>query len=296
MLKARYRCGAKTVLILVMLLTVSACSGTRFFYNRLDTLIDWYVDDYVTLNAQQSADFQVRIDQLLDWHRREELPSYTQLLTDFERSLEPSLTAGAVATLFDELSQAADRLEARILDLMIDFGATLSLEQRQEFMLALQDEQNEQRERLLSRSDEAYQDNTQEQLADNLSKFLGRLTVQQKEVLMIHTRDYQRFDGVWIEDRASWTSELAGVITNNGADWPSEVYAVLAGREAARSPDYVAVYAHNSALSQTIFTEVINLRTPKQDRRLRRKIDDYRDDFIALVAQAEPFSPTAINP
>lgn len=113
---------------------------------------------------------------------------------------------------------------------------------------------------------------------------------------MIHTRDYQRFDGVWIEDRASWTSELAGVISNNGADWPSEVYAVLAGREAARSPDYVAVYAHNSALSQTIFTEVINLRTPKQDRRLRRKIDDYRDDFIALVAQAEPFSPTAINP
>jgi len=60
--------------------------------------------------------------------------------------------------------------------------------------------------------------------------------------------------------------------------------------------EYVAVYAHNSALSQAIFTEVINLRTPKQDRRLRRKIDDYREDFTALVAQAQPFSPTAINP
>jgi hypothetical protein len=42
--------------------------------------------------------------------------------------------------------------------------------------------------------------------------------------------------------------------------------------------------------------EVINLRTPKQDRRLRQKIDNYRDDFTALAAQAKPFNPAAINP
>ena len=296
MLKVRYPCGAKGVLVLVMLLTITACSGTRFFYNRLDTLIDWYVDDYVTLDREQSADFQGRIDQLLDWHRREELPSYAQLLTNFERSLDPSLDAEAVKTLFAELSAAADRLEVRILDLMIDFGATLTLAQRQEFMLALEDEQDEQRERLLSRSDEAYRKNVEEQFADNLSKFLGRLTESQKETLALYTRDYQRFDGVWIEDRARWTAELTDVIARDTPSWPSEVHGVLARREAARSPEYVAVYTHNSALSQAIFTEVINLRTPKQDRRLRRKIDDYREDFTALVAQAQPFSPTAINP
>ena len=296
MLKVRYPCGAKGVFVLVMLLTITACSGTRFFYNRIDTLIDWYVDDYVTLNSEQSADFQDRIDRLLAWHRREELPSYTRLLTDFERNLDPSLDAATVEALFLELSDAADRLEDRILDLMVDFGTTLSLEQRQEFMLALEDEQEEQRERLLSRSDEAYQDNAQEQFADNLSKFLGRLTDQQKDILVLRTRDYQRFDGVWIEDRARWTAELTDVIARDTASWPSEVHGVLARREAARSLEYVAVYAQNSALSQAIFTEVINLRTPKQDRRLRRKIDDYREDFTALVAQAQPFSPTAINP
>ena len=293
MLKARFLCGAKCALVLVMLLTLTACSGTRFFYNKLDTLIDWYVDDYVTLSREQSADFQNRVDQLLEWHRREELPAYTQLLTDFERSLDPSLDEQSVATLFDELSVAADRLEVRILDLMIEFGATLSLAQREEFMLALEEEQEEQRERLLSRSDEAYRDNVQEQFTDNLSRFLGRLTDQQKETLALHTRDYQRFDDAWIADRARWTKELAAVIASNTTDWPSEVQGILAGREAARSPEYVAVYAHNRALSQTVFTQVINQRTPKQDRRLRRKIGNYRDDFIALAAEAEPFSPAA---
>ena len=295
MLKARFLCGAKCVLVLVMLLTLTACSGTRFFYNKLDTLIDWYVDDYVTLSREQSADFQNRVDQLLEWHRREELPAYTQLLTDFERSLDASLNEQSVATLFDELSVAADRLEVRILDLMIEFGATLSLAQREEFMLALEEEQEEQRERLLSRSDEAYRDNVQEQFTDNLSRFLGRLTDQQKETLALHTRDYQRFDDAWIADRARWTKELAAVIASNTTDWPSEVQGILAGREAARSPEYVAVYAHNRALSQTVFTEVINQRTPKQDRRLRRKINNYRDDFIALAAEAEPLSPAAIS-
>ncbi|MDG0992311.1 MAG: DUF6279 family lipoprotein [Luminiphilus sp.] len=296
MLKARYLCGAKCVLVSVMLLTMTACSGARFFYNKLDTLIDWYVDDYVTLSREQSADFQNRVDQLLEWHRREELPAYTQLLTDFERSLDPSLDEQSVATLFDELSVAADRLEVRILDLMIEFGATLSLAQREEFMLALEEEQEEQRDRLLSRSDEAYQSNVQDQFADNLSRFLGRLTGQQKETLAFYSGDYQRFDGVWIEDRARWTEELAAVIASNTANWPSEVRDILAGREAARSPEYVAVYAHNQALSQNIVTEVINQRTPKQDRRLRRKINNYREDFIALAAEAEPFSPAVTSP
>jgi len=38
----------------------------------------------------------------------------------------------------------------------------------------------------------------------------------------------------------------------------------------------------------------VNDRTPKQDRRLRRSIASYRDDFRELIAEVEE-NPTAIN-
>ncbi len=43
----------RNFLVVCCLLLLSACSGTTFFYNRLDFFIPWYVDDYVELEREQ---------------------------------------------------------------------------------------------------------------------------------------------------------------------------------------------------------------------------------------------------
>ena len=74
MLPLRCRCGVRRLALAALLLTQVGCSSTSFFYNRLDTLINWYVDDYVTLTRDQRAEFENQLNELLTWHRREELP------------------------------------------------------------------------------------------------------------------------------------------------------------------------------------------------------------------------------
>lgn len=286
-LRVPFRCGVKRLFLVGILLTQAACSSTTFFYNRLDTIINWYVDDYVTLTKDQRADFDRRLATLLDWHRREELPRYTALLTQFEMGLDPTLEATTVEYLFTELSNAADRLEVRTLDLMIEFGETLSPEQRLEFMAELQREQEEQRETLLERTDAEYQDDARERLSDNLARFMGRLSADQKTGIEEHVQAYRRFDGPWLDDRARWIAQLDAILTQGDPDWPVQVRAVLAGRESARSADYIRVYENNSRVSRAVFRDVINLRSAKQDQRLRRKINDYRDDFVVLTEQAD---------
>jgi len=286
-LRVAFRCGVKRLLLTGLLLTQVACSSTTFFYNRLDTIINWYVDDYVTLTKDQRADFDRRLAGLLDWHRREELPRYTALLTQFEMGLDPTLEKATVEHLFTALSEAADRLEVRTLDLMIEFGKTLSPEQRLEFMAELQREQEEQRETLLGRTDAEYQDDARERLSDNLARFMGRLSEDQKAGIEEHVQAYQRFDGPWLDDRERWTAQLHAILRQENPDWPAQVRRVLAGREKARSADYIRVYENNSRVSRAVFRDVINLRSAKQDRRLRRKINDYRDDFVLLTEQAD---------
>ena len=286
-MRVAFRCGVKRLLLTGLLLTQVACSSTTFFYNRLDTIINWYVDDYVTLTKDQRADFDRRLAGLLDWHRREELPRYTALLTQFEMGLDPTLEKATVEHLFTALSEAADRLEVRTLDLMIEFGKTLSPEQRLEFMAELQREQEEQRETLLGRTDAEYQDDARERLSDNLARFMGRLSEDQKAGIEEHVQAYQRFDGPWLDDRERWTAQLHAILRQENPDWPAQVRRVLAGREKARSADYIRVYENNSRVSRAVFRDVINLRSAKQDRRLRRKINDYRDDFVLLTEQAD---------
>ena len=41
------------VAVIACLLCLAACSSTTFVYNRLDTILPWYVDDYVELNREQ---------------------------------------------------------------------------------------------------------------------------------------------------------------------------------------------------------------------------------------------------
>ena len=66
----------------LIVLTLSSCSATQFIYNRVDILVRWYLDDYVSLDREQQARFDGRLEALLDWHRREELPAYVVLLDD----------------------------------------------------------------------------------------------------------------------------------------------------------------------------------------------------------------------
>ena len=64
----------------LLALTLSGCSATQFIYNRVDILVRWYLDDYVSLDREQQARFDDRFDLLIEWHRREELPVYGVLL------------------------------------------------------------------------------------------------------------------------------------------------------------------------------------------------------------------------
>ena len=55
------------------LLCLTACSGTTFVYNRLDTILPWYLDDYVELNGTQERQLEEILRPFLNWHRRQEL-------------------------------------------------------------------------------------------------------------------------------------------------------------------------------------------------------------------------------
>ena len=278
-----------------MLLCLGSCSSTTFLYNRLDTLIGWYVRDYVSLTRDQRNDFNRRVDALLDWHRAEELPPYVVWLTEFEDSLDEDLTEVELDELVDQLEEAASRLQAQVLDLLINFGATLSHEQRIEFVLTLQKDQAELEKKYLARTDEAYYQDIQRQFQKNLSRFLGSLTDSQKHAIEERSAEYQRLDFLWVEDRGRWVSQLERVLRLNDLDWPDQAREIYLKRRDNRDSEYEQAFARNTTISREIILSVLNQRTSKQDLRLKREIEKYRTDFEALIESGQPINREALG-
>ena len=72
------------VLILVLVLGLVGCSSTKMAYRYADWGIVWWVEDYVTLTADQKQQLNSDIDQLRQWHCSAELPRYQAWLDELE--------------------------------------------------------------------------------------------------------------------------------------------------------------------------------------------------------------------
>ncbi len=104
------RARVRTVLALLTLLTIAACSNSKLIlgplYNRLDDQMRKEFNKLGDFNTTQSQEFEVRLQTYHLWHRRKELPLYADLITDVQQALaSPAPKSGA------QIQQWSERLE-----------------------------------------------------------------------------------------------------------------------------------------------------------------------------------------
>ena len=273
-------------LVALLVVILGACSSTTFVYNRLDIILPWYLDDYVDLSREQNKMLDGLLQPFLRWHRREELPQYVLILQDIEQSLNHEVTQEAIEKTFSEIERAWLRLEDRSLGWMLELGGELSDEQIAEFLAVLQEEQEEYEEKYLPRSEEEYQEESYANFVDGLEDYLGRLSKDQKTSLQQSASKLVRMDGLWLEERANWLANLNRLLQREPG-WQQELRQLKAEREENYSNQYNEMYAHNLVVIQSAIAMAINNRSKKQDKRLRNKLKNLREDFEELVAQGQ---------
>lgn len=272
------------------LLCLTACSGTTFVYNRLDTILPWYLDDYVELNGTQERQLEEILRPFLDWHRQQELPRYVELLNQVDSSLDKEVTPAELAKIFDEMQVAWLRLEQESLDGLLELGASLSDVQVQEFLAYLRERQSEYEEEYLTRSEAEYREETYDSFADTVEDYLGRLSVEQRESLRQASAGFERSDEVWLQERSASIERLA-VMLQREPGWQQRVREAIERRGETVSPRYQQVYEHNLEVVFAAVAGVLNSRSQRQDRHLREELAGLRADLQTLIAQGAALPP-----
>lgn len=281
-MRRRFRLIHQALLVLCVLL-LAACSSTTFVYNRLDFFIPWQIGKYVDLDRAQETHLEDLLLPFLRWHRAEELPVYLAWLNKVETQLNDPVTPRQLEGLGEEIQVAWLRIQARGLDWMISVGETLSDEQTAEFMESLREQQEEYEEDDLSRDDDEYREDARENLEDNIEDFLGRLNDEQEAMLDAAAGGLWRADKTWLAERERWLQRL-GQILQREPGWQDELRRAIAERENYNSPEYLATYEHNARIMFTVVADILNSRTDRQDRHLRRELGKLRKDLQALIA------------
>ena len=269
----------------VLLLALGGCSATQFIYNRVDVLVRWYLDDYVTLDRDQRKRFDVRLDAFLEWHRREELPTYVELLDDALQILDDGVPLDATRQMAERIVLAAVRFQDPFLELLLSTGEDLRPEQRAEFVENLMAGQEEFETDRLARSDVEYREDLEARFDKQLSRYMGSLANEQTDRIALGVNAMTRLDRFWLEDRRVWIEALSDILLTADPNWPEQVRQLIAQRDEALLPAYREGIDHNGEVILQLSRDVLLARTVKQDLKLRGKLQALRDDLAALTEQ-----------
>lgn len=268
-------------LLVVALLVIGACSSTSFFYSRLDFFLPWYIERFVDLDREQSQILEQQLEPVLTWHRYEELPVYVAFLSEVEGALDKPLTAVQVEGFVNEIEDSWIRVRDRGLEELILIGETLSEEQIDEFFAELDKRQKKLEKKYLKRSDEEFHDDVFDELKGSFKDYLGRLSRDQKDRLLTAANGLERSDHHWLNERAQWIAQMRTELRREPG-WQDSVRLMIRDWEDGIDPAAQAVYDQNNHLVRQVIADVANMRSDKQDSRLRKELSKLRDELREL--------------
>ena len=182
------------------------------------------------------------------------------------------------------IDEAANRLQVKLVDLLLGSAEGLTDGQIRDFLDELDRQQEEYAQERLIRDNIEYADDAADSLRRLGKRLLGRLNDDQKALIQSRSTELMRIDRLWHEDRSAWGAKLGTILESRLPGWQTEVRVLGDTRSEARTPAYVAGIEHNGDVILGLLVEVINGRTDRQDRRMRGFLDDLIADIDALTA------------
>jgi hypothetical protein len=282
----------RPLVVLLLCLLAAGCTSA-FVYNRLDTLVAWYVEGLVTLSKPQRAQLRQWLGETLDWHRGSELERYS----DFLKSLSAKATEAISRT---ELEHAEHQFRRFTADL-----AERSAPQAAELLLALDDRQLEE---LLSNLEKESEERLEEeveliedrewharrskQIAKQLKRWTGAVEIQQRDLIHNTAKQLQPSYPEWLASQRAWRAALREAMALRHED-PSlarrEVMSLLKQPDRHWTEAYRDAHARNRELIVELLVQLGENLTQDQRLELQKELLKLADrlDSLANGGQAK---------
>ena len=273
------------VLILVLALGLVGCSSTKMAYRYADWGIVWWVEDYVTLTADQKHQLNSDIDQLRQWHCSAELPRYRAWLDELESDVSSSPPDQAtIAYHQEQLFGFFPSLLERATPVAVNLLSSLSDEQVQELADNMAQSQQEMEEEFLAGSPEATAEARAERTAERVERWLGTLNSEQRSIVRQWSVNRGDQTEIWLQGRRNWQLALLELLKNrNAPTFEAELEYLILNSGEVRGEAYKAMMAESRAAMSSLMHDLILAGDRETLAQLQNRAVDLNSDFEALT-------------
>lgn len=281
----------KVICFSFFLILVFGC-GPGFIYPHLDWLIPWYVDDYISLNSDQSSMLKSRLMQQLDWHCRTQLSAYAEyvrdIAADFEKS-SPTVTSATLESHFAGLFMHWRELMRQIVPDVTDILVTATDEQIQELFSNLERENRELRSEYLDPPADELLETRRKKMVKRLDYWISSLTAEQKQAVKDWNLQLQPISEEWLQNRERFQADLRRLLTRRAdeGDFREKLGEMLIYPERSRFPEYQEKLEYNTAVTLKFIITINRLMTSEQRQKLMQRLNDLAGDFDRLKCKPD---------
>ena len=267
------------------ILLLAACNSITFVYQQLDWLIPWYVDDYITLSAEQQQDFEKQLGQLLVWHRTTQLTDYAAWLKGFNDNIKQGLTTTDLDEHEQTLRAFWRQLTLRLLPDITDLLGSLSDQQINELFTRIEKRNSEFKTEYFDLNTEQRAQERVERTQKQLNRWLRKLTPAQIKLLQDWSNDYESDPQSTLKYRQHWQSQLRQALNDRSdkALFADQLEALFAYPEALQEDSLQQRRQRNLKRFKNLLLDILNTMNDSQKRYLHAKLDDLAEDFARLA-------------
>jgi hypothetical protein len=273
------------VLILVLAFGLAGCSSTKLAYRYADWGIVWWVEDYVSLTADQKQQLNSDIEQLRQWHCSAELPRYQAWLDELESDVSNNPPDQATVEYHQQqLFSFFPSLLERATPVATNLLSSLSDEQVQELADNMAQSQREMEGEFLADSPEATAEARAERTAERVERWLGELNSKQRDIVRQWSANRGAQTEIWLQGRKNWQLALLEIM--EGRDEPTfeaELEYLILNSEEVRGEAYKAMMAESRAAMASLMHDLILAGDNTTLANLQNRAVELNNDFGALT-------------
>jgi hypothetical protein len=279
---------SKALLLLLALATLVGC--TNFFYNRLDTLAAWYVQDLVSLDDSQRNDLHAWLNETLQWHRRSELIRYAKFLRELSANAARPGTASTYKGIETQIEAFGSRLVERAAPDAARLLMSLTPEQIDEFEANLAEKSRERNEKSLEAQAEGkWHEKRAKDIEKQLKRWTGTVTKEQRQLIAQLSNQFQSTTTDWLESQERWRHAMFGALRarftagQSPALVEERILTLLRTPEAQWTRAYQAKATQNREQSLTVLGAIDASLTAAQRAYLQRELIQLAEQLEGMI-------------
>ena len=277
------------ILIILCVFALSGCS-TTFIYNNLPWLADYWVDDYVDLDKQQSKQLKTEVEKLRRWHRSHALPQYRQLLIEIKTGISKPLDAQQLLEWREKSQMYWQDVVRQANDPILELAVSLSAQQKQEFVENVSKKISRQLNEFTELSEQEKIEVRIGQMLSSYKSWLGKLSDEQvslikEAALATASTKVHRF-----EYKQRRLDALRNVFSQTALDefeLRTELTEIIVNTEQYKSEQFIALSVIDKHTHAALQARILTTLSAKQQRHLIKEFNKWIDDIDTLIEDGD---------